>query len=140
VIKQLCSCLSLLLILQAACPAQLWLKGAACCSVLVCAGNLCWFVLSCLPLCRDLQDVADLARLKILGGKLKKSSTRKEPPSAVLQAMQQQRQGTEGQLASAEGMPGYAAGATGLSGTGMLTPTSASAAGGIVGGAVPMKL
>ena len=39
-----------------------------------------------------LQDVAELARLKILGSKLKKSATRKEPPSAVLQAMQQQRQ------------------------------------------------
>eukprot|EP00775_Hariotina_reticulata_P005077 gene5077-5318_t len=77
------------------------------------------------------KDVADLARLKILGGKLKKSSARKEPPSAVLQAMQQQRQGTEGQLASAEGVPaGYAGGAAGLSGPGMLTPTSMSAAGG----------
>jgi hypothetical protein len=45
-----------------------------------------------------LQDVAELARLKILGGKLKKSAARKEPPSAVLQAMQQQRQGAEGSL------------------------------------------
>lgn len=39
------------------------------------------------------QDIAELARLKILGGKLKKRSTaRKEPPSAVLSAMQQARQ------------------------------------------------
>jgi hypothetical protein len=45
-----------------------------------------------------LQDVAELARLKILGGKLKKSAARKEPPSAVLQAMQQQRQEAEGAL------------------------------------------
>lgn len=43
-----------------------------------------------------LQDVADLARLKILGSKLKKSAARKEPPSVVLQAMQQQRQVAEG--------------------------------------------
>lgn len=85
------------------------------------------------------QDVADLARLKILGGKLKKSSARKEPPSAVLQAMQQQRQGTEGQLASAEGVPGYAGGAAGLSGLGMLTPTSMSAAGGLSGSAVQVS-
>jgi hypothetical protein len=49
---------------------------------------------SCCTCCstRLLQDVAELARLKILGSKLKKSATRKEPPSAVLQAMQQQRQ------------------------------------------------
>jgi hypothetical protein len=45
-----------------------------------------------------LQDVAELARLKILGGKLTKSAARKEPPSAVLQAMQQQRQEAEGAL------------------------------------------
>lgn len=36
--------------------------------------------------------MAELARLKILGNKLKKSAIRKDPPSAVLQAMQQQRQ------------------------------------------------
>ncbi|WIA13706.1 hypothetical protein OEZ85_007259 [Tetradesmus obliquus] len=45
-----------------------------------------------------MKDVAELARLKILGGKLKKSAARKEPPSAVLQAMQQQRQEAEGAL------------------------------------------
>lgn len=43
-----------------------------------------------------MQDVAELTRLKILGSKLKKSATRKEPPSLVLQAMQQQRQVAEG--------------------------------------------
>lgn len=43
-----------------------------------------------------MQDVAELARLKILGSKLKKSAARKEPPSVVLQAMQQQRQVAEG--------------------------------------------
>lgn len=31
-------------------------------------------------------------RLRILGSKVKRSRTRKEPPAAVLQAMQQQRQ------------------------------------------------
>lgn len=53
------------------------------------------FALHC-PLPPSLQDVAELARLKILGSKLKKSAARKEPPSVVLQAMQQQRQVAEG--------------------------------------------
>jgi hypothetical protein len=52
----------------------------------------------CVCWCSAVQDVAELARLKILGGKLKKSAARKEPPSAVLQAMQQQRQEAEGAL------------------------------------------
>eukprot|EP00879_Flechtneria_rotunda_P014779 GHRR01015443.1.p1 GENE.GHRR01015443.1~~GHRR01015443.1.p1 ORF type:complete len:930 (+),score=427.73 GHRR01015443.1:117-2906(+) len=48
-----------------------------------------------------MKDIVELARLKILGGKLKKSTSRKEPPSVVLQAMQQQRQEAEADCAPA---------------------------------------
>jgi hypothetical protein len=48
------------------------------------------------PSCLCTQDIAELARLKILGSKLKKSTARREPPSAVLQAIQQQRQEYQG--------------------------------------------
>jgi hypothetical protein len=68
-----------------------------------------------LPLC--VQDVAELARLKILGSKLKKSAARKEPPSVVLQAMQQQRQVAEG-----------SSGPGGTSGGGAPAPAPAAAA------------
>lgn len=63
--------------------------------------------------------------MKILGGKLKKSAARKEPPSAVLQAMQQQRQ-------EAEGLEGQATLGHGVSLMPPLSPTAAIAAGAAV--------
>jgi hypothetical protein len=76
------------------------------------------------------QDVAELARLKILGSKLKKSATRKEPPSVVLQAMQQQRQVAEGTTGG--GVASLAApldGSGHTPGTVVLSPSTAGAAG-----------
>jgi hypothetical protein len=98
------------------------------------------------------QDIAELARLKILGGKLKKrSAARKEPAAAVLTAMQQARQESLGAnapgLASGDGGAGtgaaVAAAATGdgAAGAPALAPWTppagpgmASASGGAVGG------
>jgi hypothetical protein len=71
-----------------------------------------------------------LARLKILGSKLKKSATRNEPPSVVLQAMQQQRQVAEGTTGG--GAPSLAAplDVSGhMPGTAVLSPSTAGAAG-----------
>jgi hypothetical protein len=75
------------------------------------------------------QDVAELARLKILGSKLKKSATRKEPPSVVLQAMQQQRQVAEG----GGGTTGGGATAAGSLAAGLELPAAGS---GVPGGLI----
>jgi hypothetical protein len=102
-------------------------------------------------------DIAELARLKILGGKLKKRSTaRKEPPSAVLSAMQQARQeglaggsgdgaaagptaapdgGDAAAGASGAGAPLAASGSCGGWGTGPLPPTPVRRAAGAGGAA-----
>ncbi|KIY93607.1 hypothetical protein MNEG_14355 [Monoraphidium neglectum] len=67
------------------------------------------------------RDIAELARLKILGGKLKKrSAARKEPAAAVLTAMQQARQESLGANA-----PGLASG-DGGAGTGAAVAAAAT--------------
>jgi hypothetical protein len=87
------------------------------------------------------QDIAELARLKILGGKLKKKSAApKDPPSAVLSAMQQARQDSlaagaiEAALAAAalDSGPG-SAGAALSPAAGALTPGALGAAAGAGG-------